>query len=267
MKTLSNEKRIMITGASRGIGREAALLLAARGHALVLVARNEAELARVAAEVEHAGGRAQVLPMDITDAASVTAGLARVQGPVDVLVNNAGDCEQGEFVLQDEAKQRREMELNYWGPLRLTRALLPSFIARRAGLIVNVSSLIGSITSPTTSTYGATKAALEAWSLSLRAEVARYGVNVSIFVAPHTRTSLGERVRFEGVYSLPVRYTAEGLVHAIDRAPRKFAASPVYRLLLWLGRMFPAFMEKRVGASARHALQTEAGLTAALASR
>jgi len=74
---------------------------------------------------------------------------------------------------------------------------------------------------------------------------------VSVFVAPHTDTEMGRRVRFEGVHSLPVAYTAKELIRTIDRAPRKYAASPVYRLLLWLARLFPAFMEARVGKTAR----------------
>ena len=142
------------------------------------------------------------------------------------------------------------MELNYWGTLRITRALLPAFIARGTGLIVNVSSLLGSVASPTTANYSATKAALEAWSFALRAELRRFGVRVTVFVAPHTQTEMGSATKFDGVPSLPVSYTAKELVRALDRAPRKYVASPVYRLLLWLARLFPVFMEARVGASA-----------------
>jgi 3-oxoacyl-[acyl-carrier protein] reductase len=124
-------------------------------------------------------------------------------------------------------------------------------IRRGSGTVVNVSSLVGSIASPTTANYGASKAALEAWSFALRAELRRFGVHVSVFVAPHTDTEMGRRIRFDGVYSLPVAYTTKELLRAIDRAPRKYAASPVYRLLLWLARMFPASLEARVGKSAR----------------
>jgi 3-oxoacyl-[acyl-carrier protein] reductase len=166
-------------------------------------------------------------------------------------VNNAGTCDQREFLLQPAAVQRAEMELNYWGALRVTRALLPDFVRRRRGLVVNVSSLLGSIASPTTAGYGATKAALESWSFALRAEIARFGVGVTVFVAPHTQTELGKATEFDGVVSLPVAYVARELIRAIDRAPRKYAASPVYRCLLWLGRMFPAFMEARVGAGTK----------------
>jgi len=253
MRTLSSPKRILITGASRGIGREAALLLARRGHRVVLAARDVAALEAVARQIQADGGQAEVLPLDLTDETSVVHAARALlgAGPCDVVVNNAGCLEQREFLLRAPETLRAEMELNYWGAVRLTRALLPSFIARGAGLIVNVSSLLGSIASPTTANYCASKAALEAWSLALRAEIARFGVQVSIFVAPHTDTEAGQSARFEGVVSLPVAYTARELVRAIDRAPRKYAGSPVYRLLLALARLFPAFMEKRVGSSAR----------------
>jgi short-subunit dehydrogenase len=252
--------RVFHAAVGESIGREAARLLARRGHRIVRAARDTAALHALARDIEGEGGRAEVLPLDLTDAASIDRAAAALlaAGPCDVLVNNAGACHQGEFLAQPPTTQRAEMELNYWGALRLTRALLPAFIGRRAGAIVNVSSLLGSVASPTTACYGASKAALEAWTLALRAEVARFGVRVCLFVAPHTDTETGRRVKFDGVISVPVAYTARQLAHAVDRAcrpgsraPRKHIASPVYRLLLWLARVFPAFIEARVGASAR----------------
>lgn len=261
MKTLSSPptstsgrtRRILITGASRGIGRETARQLAKRGHAVVLAARDRDALASLAHDITTSGGMAEVLVLDVTDDASVASAARTLlaTGPCDVLVNNAGTMDQREFVRQPDAVRRAEMELNYWGALRVTRALLPSFIERRAGLVVNVSSLLGGIASPTTANYGASKAALESWSYALRAEVARFGVGVTVYVAPHTQTELGKAAQFDGVVSLPVEYAAKELVRAIDRGPRRYAASPVYRFLLWLGRLFPAFMEARVGAGTK----------------
>ena len=253
MRTLCQPKRILITGASRGIGREAALLLAQHGHRLVLAARDSDALEAVAREIRSQGGHAETLPLDLTDDVSVerAASALLATGPCDVLVNNAGYLDQREFLLRPTNTLSAEMDLNYWGAVRLTRALLPALIQRRSGVIVNVSSLLGSIASPTTANYCASKAALEAWTLALRAEVARFGIRMSIFVAPHTDTESGGRAKFDGVVSLPVTYTARQLVRAIDRAPRKYAGSPVYRLLLGLARLFPAFMEGRVGSTAR----------------
>jgi 3-oxoacyl-[acyl-carrier protein] reductase len=247
----------LITGASRGIGSALSLLLAQRGDRVVLAARDEPALVKLAQAISARGGQAEVLPLDLSDDASVEAAVARLLagGPVDVLVNNAGVCEQGEFLLRPAAHCRAELELNYCGPLRITRALLPSLIRRGTGTIVNVSSLIGSIASPTTANYGASKAALEAWSFALRAELARFGLRVTVFVAPHTDTEMGRRVKFAGVHSLPVDYTARELMHALDRAPRRYAGSPVYRVLLRLAQLFPVWMERRVGSTARSELR------------
>lgn len=255
MTMLSSPKRILITGASRGIGRTTAELLARAGHRVVIAARDADALGEVVRTIASAGGQAEALPMDVTDDESVARAIATMlaKGPLDALVNNAGTCDQAEFLLQASALQQAEMALNYFGALRVTRAVLPHFIARGAGTIVNVSSLLGAIGSRSTANYSASKAALEAWSHALRAEVAHFGVRVSVFVAPHTATEMGRAVRFEGVPSLPVAYTANALVCAIDRAPRVHVASPVYWLLLFFARLFPSFMEKRVSASARPA--------------
>jgi 3-oxoacyl-[acyl-carrier protein] reductase len=259
--TLAAAQRILITGASRGIGRAAALALARAGHHLVLAARDELALEALAREIAQAGGRAEVLVMDVSDDGSVERAMHELagRGGCDVVVNNAAVCEQAEYLAQTPAARRAELELNYWGPQRVVGALLPAWTRRGRGLIVNVSSLLGSVASPTTASYGASKAALESWSFALRAELARFGIGVSVFVAPHTDTEMGRRVRFEGVHSLPVEYTARELLVAIDRAPRRYVASPVYRLLLLLARWFPAWMERSVGKTARapsHAADT-----------
>lgn len=256
MGTLSEPKRILLTGASRGIGRETALLLARQGHTVVLAARELSALRDVAARIAEAGGSAEVLRMDVCDDDSVRAGVERLleRGACDVLVNNAGTCSQAPFLSQQPSQLRSEMELNYWGAVRVTRAVLPSMLARGQGTIVNVSSLLGIVPCPTTCNYSATKAALGAFTHALRGEVARFGVRTVLFIAPHTQTPLGAATEFDGVHSLPVEYTAKELCRAIDRAPRQYAGSPVYRLLVRLAGWFPAFMERQLVASVKRLL-------------
>lgn len=250
----------LVTGASSGIGREASLQLARLGHRVVLAARGRSALDSVAAAIAAEGGSAEVLPVDVTDPAAVERAVRELlaRGPCDVLVNNAGWCDQREWRLQSPDAQRAEMELNYWGAVNVTRALLPSLLARRSGHIVNVSSLLGSVAAPTTVSYCATKAALEQWSHGLRAEVARFGVRVSIYVAPHTDNEQGRRVEWRGVKRLPTSYAAAQLIETIDRAPRKRGAGPVYAVLLWLARHFPRLMERLVGDGTRHLLSPTA---------
>jgi short-subunit dehydrogenase len=250
-------KRILITGASQGIGRAAALRLAQQGHTLILAARSIDKLEQVATEIQALGGRAELRPMDVTSDDSVRAAMTQQLklGPIDVVVNNAGTCLQLPFLLQAPERLRHEMELNYWGAQRVVRAVLPSMIARRQGDIVNVSSLLGFVPSPTTSNYCGTKAALNAWSHALRGEVARFGLRVTVFVAPHTQTSLGAVTEFDGVVSLPVEYTANQLCRAIMRAPRLYAGSPVYQVLLLMAAWFPVFMERQLALSVERLLR------------
>jgi short-subunit dehydrogenase len=252
-------QRILVTGASRGIGRTTARLLAQRGHTVILAARDHAALERLAHELVADGGTSEVLPMDLTDDTSVSTAVEQLlaHGGCDVVVNNAASFDQAEFLVQAAQVRRTEMDLNYFGALRLTGALLPSFIRRGSGTIVNVSSLLGGIPAATTANYSATKAALEAWSHALRGEVARFGVRVVVFVAPHTQTESGARAKFDGVKSLPVEYTARELVYAVEHAPEHYAASPVYRALLRAGRWFPRFMRARVHDSVRSHLSTD----------
>jgi short-subunit dehydrogenase len=134
------------------------------------------------------------------------------------------------------------------------RRVLPSMITRGSGIIVNVSSILGSVPAPTTSNYSATKAALNAWTHALRGEVERFGVRLVVFVAPHTQTELGAAMQFDGVRSLPVEYTAQELCRAIDLAPRLYAASPVYRMLLRTAAYFPSFMERQMAGSVKRLL-------------
>lgn len=189
--------------------------------------------------------------MDVTQDASVEAAIATLLagGPCDVLINNAGTCDQSEFVCQAASARRQEMELNYFGAQRVASALLPDMLRRGCGSIVNVSSLLGYVACPTTANYSASKAALNAWSHALRREVARFGVGVQIFVAPHTQTGLAHLTRFDGVPSVPVEYTARELARAVESGARQHAPSWLYRAALLLLRLFPELIERRVASS------------------
>jgi len=244
-------RRILITGASRGIGRTTALALARRGDRVIIAARSAEALHRLAREIEALGGAAEVAVLDVTDADSVRSAADAILagGPVDVLVNNAGVFRQERFLGQDPAWRRHEMDVNLFGAQRVTEALLPSMIGRGVGTIVNVSSLLGAIPCPTAAHYSATKAALNAWSHALRGEIARHGLRVVVFLPSHTDTEQGRTVRFDGVRALPVAYTASQLVRAIDRAPRTWVASPVFRAIARLAGVFPGWAEARMRSS------------------
>jgi NAD(P)-dependent dehydrogenase (short-subunit alcohol dehydrogenase family) len=162
-------KRVLVTGASSGIGEATALALATSGVELVLVARREAELRRVRRNVEEVGGRAATYVCDLTDFDAVDALVRRVlaeQGPVDYLVNNAGRSIRRSLELSYDRFHdfERTMALNYFAPVRLTMGLLPAMRAQGFGHVVNISSWGVQVKAPKFSAYIASKAALDTWA-------------------------------------------------------------------------------------------------------
>jgi len=178
--------RILLTGATGGIGRPLALELARRGARLALTGRNANQLAKLAGQISNAGSPASALPCDLalpgSHAALVQSALESLGG-IDVLINNAGRSYFGAFSEQDETVMRDLIETNLTAPLLLARAVLPHLLQRGAGCIVNIGSVFGAIGFPHYATYSATKFALRGFSEALRRELADTGVKV-LHVAP-----------------------------------------------------------------------------------
>jgi short-subunit dehydrogenase len=194
MRTPFDNRVIWLTGASSGIGEALARRLHEAGARLILSSRNEAALQRVAVELG-GGERISVLPLDLerpeTLAARAEKALA-VYGGLDMLINNAGIGQRdlAEHTILDV--DRRIMEIDYFGPVALSKFVLPHFLQRRRGHFVVISSMAGKIGAPMRSAYAAAKHALYGFFESLRAEVANRGVLVTM-VCPgfiHTNFSL-----------------------------------------------------------------------------
>lgn len=247
-------KSVLLTGASRGIGRELAHLLAREGARLALAARGAAELEKLALELCERGAEAHAVPMDLRDDASVTRGVARAReslGRIDVLVNDAGVAHQAPFLELEPSHIWEEIQLNYLGAVRTVRAVLPEMLARESGTIVNVSSVLGSIAGPSVATYSASKAALDAFTFALRGEVASRGVRVSLFVAPHTATDAGKSVRFDGVPMSDPKTVARHALRAIRRAPRRGFSGIGNRVLIALSRLSPRLGDRLMANTTR----------------
>lgn len=167
-------KVVVITGASSGIGRATALTFARHGHHVVLAARSEDTLQPIADECEAAGGRALVVPTDVTDAAAVRAlanhAIAHF-GHVDVWFNNVGVGAVGLFDETPIEAHRRVIEANLLGHMHGAHAILPHFRAQGRGTLVNMISLGGWVPSPYATAYSATKFGLRGFSEALRAEL------------------------------------------------------------------------------------------------
>lgn len=171
--------RILITGASRGLGRALAVELAHRGHEVVASARQIADLADLQV--------AEKIALDVTVASSVRDAI-EAAGNVDVLINNAAINAEGPVEAVPIDVVQSVFETNVFGPLRVIQGFLPGMRARRRGLIVNISSLAGKFAPPLQGVYSASKAALELFSEALQFEAQHFGVRVVIIQAGGVRT-------------------------------------------------------------------------------
>jgi NAD(P)-dependent dehydrogenase (short-subunit alcohol dehydrogenase family) len=188
-------KRVLVTGASSGIGRASALRLAAAGAHLLLVARSAEKLREVRDEIERGGGVAHVFPADLADLACCAALVKEVlsaHGGVDVLVNNAGRSIRRSLALSQERFHdfQRTMQLNYFGALKLVLGFLPAMRAQRHGHIVNVSSIGVQTNPPRFSAYVASKAALDAFSRVAASELLEDGIRITTVYMPLVRTEM-----------------------------------------------------------------------------
>jgi NAD(P)-dependent dehydrogenase (short-subunit alcohol dehydrogenase family) len=186
----------IVTGASRGLGREFARALGAGGASVLVTARSLADLEATAADVIELGGQCEVICGDASDPGLIARAVALTEerfGGVDLLVNNAGVMLVGEVATADPDEWWQAMDTNVRGPLLWTQAVLPGMRSRGHGRIINVSSLAAYGPMPHTSSYGASKAALSQLSTSLAAEVADDGVIVLAY-GPTALTDLSRRL-------------------------------------------------------------------------
>lgn len=183
---------IVITGATAGIGRASAILLATKGHRVFAAGRDETALADLDAGYENIGP----LPLDVCDAASVQAAAEKVhealggQAP-DILINNAGFAVTGPLEAIPDEDWERQFQTNVLGLVRVTRAFLPGMRERRAGRIINVSSVAGRVTLPFFGPYNSSKHAVESISDSLRHELRPHGVDVIVIEPGAVKTRFG----------------------------------------------------------------------------
>jgi len=228
---------VLVTGASSGIGRAAALEFARRGHQVFGAARREDALAGLTAGTPNI----RAVSMDVTDTDSVRRAWAKIEAStggagVDVLVNNAGFALAGPVEIIADADVQRQFATNVFGLLTMTRTVLPAMRARGSGRVINISSLVGRVTFGGMGVYGATKYAVEALSDALRQEVAGFGIEVVIIEPSFVATSLGTSADASAAdREIPKAYAAQVAVGqrylaaqiASGIAPEKVAAAIV----------------------------------------
>ncbi len=188
---------VLVTGCSTGFGLLTALAFARRGDRVFATMRDVAKAGELRAAADAESLTVEVVPLDVTNDASVRDGVAAVldaAGTIDVLVNNAGIGGRAAVETYPDELVRAIFETNVFGVLRMLRAVLPAMREQGSGAIVNVSSLAGLVGVPFNSMYSASKHALEAITEALALEVQPFGIRVSLIEPGYYRTNIGENV-------------------------------------------------------------------------
>lgn len=250
-------KIVFITGASSGFGADAARLFAKEGCIVVLAARRMDRLTTLAEQIRAEGGQTLAIPLDVTKQSLIDAAVRATldqYGRIDVLLNNAG---WGHLDWLETLKPKEDIDaqidVNLCGVIQLTRAVLPSMLARRSGTIINMSSVAGLIAAPMYSIYGATKFALRGFTDSLRRELMPLGIRVcGIYPGPaYTEFSLHsgsdsaikKKIKVPGWLYMTSEYVARRTV-GLAKHPRRTLVIPwYYRVVSAFDTLFPGLVD------------------------
>jgi NAD(P)-dependent dehydrogenase (short-subunit alcohol dehydrogenase family) len=202
------DKVAVVTGVGPGLGKAAALALAREGAAVGLVARTESRLQEVVAQIEAQGGRAVAVPGNVAkpeDCARVAETIGSTFGGIDVLVNSAFRGDRSEpFEAADLDLWHKVFDVNFWGPLQLTQACIPSMTARGGGSVVMIASMSARLIRPNDGGYSTSKGALLTATKSMAIDLARHKIRVNAVVpgwiwGPNVQTYVDWQVGERGV--------------------------------------------------------------------
>jgi short-subunit dehydrogenase len=226
MKYDWKEKVVLITGASSGIGRALALELGKRGARLGLTARRAEELLKVAEEVGRVGGEALALPSDVRDPEAMKEAAERVRekwGKIDVLIANAGMSTTTSGAQLNAGEVGDVISINVLGVVNSVAAVLPAMQERRSGHLVAISSLASYRGMPKSGAYSASKAAVSTFFESLRVDLSRSGVDVTVIHPGFIRTPMTANRKKKLPFLLEVDDAACRIIRAVERRARTYA--------------------------------------------
>jgi short-subunit dehydrogenase len=220
------EKVVLVTGASSGIGRALAVELGRRGSRVGLTARRAEELLKVAEEVERAGGQALALPADVRNAEQMKSVAARVRerwGGVDVLVANAGMSTTTFGARLDAVEATDVISINVVGVVNSVAAVLPDMLARGRGHLVAISSLASYRGMPRSGAYSASKAAVSTFFESLRVDLRKSGIDVTVIHPGFIRMPMTANRKRKLPFLLEPEDAACRILRAVERRARTYA--------------------------------------------
>lgn len=189
---MTTNKVWLITGASSGIGLEITKAALIAGHKVIATGRNAEKVAKV---IDNGTDNLLVLEMDVTNAEAIRLGIGKALerfGTIDVLVNNAGSFYAGYFEELSQVQMERQFTVNTFGPMNVTRAVLPIFRNNKSGHIITISSTAGLVGYELCTAYAGSKFALEGWMESLQLEVSQFGIHTTIVNPGFFKTNLLE---------------------------------------------------------------------------
>ena len=219
-----SSKTALVTGASRGIGKACAKVLAAAGHRVIVTARNVEKLEETASEIRNAGGEAYVIAMDLSSSESITAAIgtaAKDFGRIDILVNNAGITKDGLAVRMKAADWEQVLRTNLTGAFIAIQQVLQGMMRERWGRIVNISSVVGEMGNAGQANYVASKAGLIGLTKALAHEVGSRNITVNAvapgFIETDMTHVLSQELKDKMVANTPLKRigSAEDIAHAV----------------------------------------------------
>ena len=254
-------KVVLVTGASRGIGRACAIRFASKGANVVITARNQSNLQETLIEMEKVGNNNEMLLIegDVTDREKTRSLVREVLdrfGKIDVLINNAGQNISGAIEDIDTTNLNYIFKLNFFAPLWFMQGVIPIMKSRQNGQIINISSIAGSRGFPFGGGYSASKFALNGMTEAARVELAKYNIHVLLVMPAGTDTQFNsDTIRcspeFEertGVSLMKSEYVANKVIEAVEKKRRTIVIGNKGKIILslnWLcGRLTDALLRK-----------------------
>lgn len=244
-----NGLRVLVTGASQGIGRALVTEAAKRGCRVLAAARSQPLLDELAAEVRSAGGTVATVIADVTkpdDRAAMVASATQHFGGLDVLINNAGIGATGHFMDSEPEVLRQIFETNFFGLTETTRVFLPLLKQGTTPAIVNISSVVGKRALPARSLYSASKFAVMGFSEAIRAELAKDGIDVLVVSPGLTQTNFSKnmleqkaKMQLDHMRGMTSEEVAIATLRAIERGSLDVTLTLRGKMLVLVNRFAP----------------------------